>query len=641
MSMDLNYSRTTEFNASPETILKTEDGVTIESIENGPEGYVLVSHGNNGSPTFELNNAGTSSDVVGGNIGQVLYQQAPSDTTFTNAGPGVLSTTGTTPTFSTETNDTLKRIVTSTSDLDLEVQGSTKKIKLIGPSDAITDIQTKLKVDIANYTANSSPSFVMVTDATGNVNRDTVNGTGAVILRTSPSIINPTLTTATVTSTTGTKTNLQVTSTSATDTGITISNSLPDVLEIYKSSAGDHIINNSSTTRELIIQNNGTSVMSVNGPTNQIKFLTPIASTSPTSVLGLNGTNFLTSSSVTGTGSAVFNTSPTFITPTLGTASGTILNLSAGNNTALNVTATTNGNIVTINAPGTNAMLLFNATTNNNQSGAQFRTANNGSAYVFKNNVGDMVIDNVGGTNVHRYKVNSADALVLNSTTNVQFPGYTTPGFLSVNATGVISSQQAISGTTRPIYRKFTSGTSFSTNTGVKWIELIVIGGGGGGGAGSSNRGGGGGASGSIVKYFAAPGTYTYAIGTGGTAGTAGGNGGTGGNTTVSAPISITAGGGLGGTGSPGSDPGSGGIGDNGASTGPAGSSIVSGNAGDVGTVNHGGNGGFTAYFGGSGYATTGAGVAGINNGAGGSGGFNATDGGAGASGAILCVEYY
>lgn len=178
--------------------------------------------------------------------------------------------------------------------------------------------------------------------------------------------------------------------------------------------------------------------------------------------------------------------------------------------------------------------------------------------------------------------------------------------------------------------------------TGVRYIELELIGGGGGGGAnGSGGTGGGGGGGGAYLYANVAvtPGTaYDITIGAAGTAGNGGSNtsGGNGGNTTITiGATTYTAAGGSGGTrGSSGGTGGAGGAPTNGDSISATGVSGGSGTAAPAG-----GSGGYSAPF--SFYANTNsAGTTGENGpqyGAGGSGArASVNNGGAGATGVAI-----
>lgn len=193
----------------------------------------------------------------------------------------------------------------------------------------------------------------------------------------------------------------------------------------------------------------------------------------------------------------------------------------------------------------------------------------------------------------------------------------------------------------------FTSGSgTYTTPTGVKWIEVQLVGGGGGGGGGA---GGGNGGNGGNT-------TFSTLTGTGGTGGANGGNGG-GGQTASGGDVNITGGGG---------DSGQVGTAATACSGGGGGSSVFGGggaiqyaNAGQAAAANTGAGGGgggivvvgITQGGGGGGaggycsktiaspsatysYAVGAAGSAGTSSG-------NSAAGGAGAAGIIIVREYY
>ena len=160
------------------------------------------------------------------------------------------------------------------------------------------------------------------------------------------------------------------------------------------------------------------------------------------------------------------------------------------------------------------------------------------------------------------------------------------------------------------------SGTSYTTPSNCKSIYVECVGGGGGGGSSPQGNaggcGGGGGGASYTAKYFTVtPGTsYAYTIGGGGGASSSGGN-----TTFTVSGVTITAGGGAGGT--------TGGA-------GPAGWPGGAGGTGSGGDINVSGNGGQAApptYVSGSG-----GGAGGIGGG-GGQGLYYSTPGAAGNSG--------
>lgn len=206
-----------------------------------------------------------------------------------------------------------------------------------------------------------------------------------------------------------------------------------------------------------------------------------------------------------------------------------------------------------------------------------------------------------------------------------------------------------------------TSGSSHTTSPGCNTLlaRLQAAGGAGGGGAtgvGQGGQGGGGSAGGYAEKLYAvSPDTaYTYAIGTGGTAGTAGNNpGNAGGDTTFTDGVTtVTAFGGLGGTGMAagsttlhslgGASPAVSTNGDLNAGGMPGGSSTRS--SGTVGVSGIGGSCLFGA--GGNGLITQGTGNTATVGYGGGGGGGNCLNnggnvaGGAGANGVIVVYEF-
>lgn len=210
-------------------------------------------------------------------------------------------------------------------------------------------------------------------------------------------------------------------------------------------------------------------------------------------------------------------------------------------------------------------------------------------------------------------------------------------------------------------FQILTSGTAatYTTPAGINSILVDCYGGGAAGGGISVGVGGGaaagGGGSGSWArKYIPSPAaTYTYTVGAAGSPGTAGNNpGGNGGDTTFS---TITAGGGIGGTGQPSSSAGPGATGGNGG-TATGGDVNMKGGDGQSGVIppgiGIGGQGGnsILSSSGGRisasvGTSTAGNAATGLNNGCGGGGAsgqsVSATKaGGAGISGLIIVWEF-
>lgn len=229
--------------------------------------------------------------------------------------------------------------------------------------------------------------------------------------------------------------------------------------------------------------------------------------------------------------------------------------------------------------------------------------------------------------------------------TNNTFTGTTT-----VASTTIIGSTHAFS-IGKNVFVASTTGT-WNVPSGIKKIEIEVIGAGGGGGDSGSGTGGGGGGGAyckGIVDVSATT-TVFMSFGTAGAGGTGNGSGGTGGNTTFS--TFVTAGGGTGGTNS---SPGLKGVGGD-----CSGSSVVLGTFveiedfdGDDGLQITGGStdywvngrGGDNIYGqGGEAFSVIefggdASGKAGRGYGAGGSGGIGGDDGGAG-SGGMIIIRY-
>jgi hypothetical protein len=296
----------------------------------------------------------------------------------------------------------------------------------------------------------------------------------------------------------------------------------------------------------------------------------------------------------TGSGSAVFATSPTlssptFVTPTLGVATATSINK------------------VAITPPATSAIL----------------TLVDGSSLV----------------------TSGANSITLTSTaaTNVTLP---TSGTLVTTGT-LIAVRVLTSGT---IYTP-TAGTT------AIFVRLVGGGGGGGGATGAAtprtSAGGGGGSGSYAEKYFTGiSGTYGYTIGTAGAAGTATGNGGAGGSTTFTGPgsVTVTGPGGSGGIYLPSANTIATSLGGAGGLVSTLGDLNSTGNPGQNGirfstTVAMGGA-GASSRFGGGGNARNTAGIGnagtGYGSGGGGAASLNATGyaGGVGTVGVIIILEY-
>lgn len=274
------------------------------------------------------------------------------------------------------------------------------------------------------------------------------------------------------------------------------------------------------------------------------------------------------------------------------------------------------------------------------------------------------------------YPPTTTASQILYSSSNNVITGLATAnnGVLTTNGSGVpsisaLSGLGILSGLVKTVKTQVLTGTSgtYTPSTGMLYCTVYSQGGGGGGGGSAQSAtlcggGGGGGAGGLSVKTYTAAligATAAYVNGAAGAAGSAGANAGvTGGNSTFTptgAGAILTANGGVGGDGSPGSAinnfTGNGGLGGT-ASNGdlnipgmPGFSGLSVGQAGT--SQQRGGNGGSSQYgSGGIGSTSaTGAGGAAFGNGAGGGSGASAIAGtnragGPGTIGITYVIEY-
>jgi hypothetical protein len=187
----------------------------------------------------------------------------------------------------------------------------------------------------------------VATDGSFNLVSASITGTGSTVLQTSPTLITPTLGAASATSL-----NLSGTlnCTTATATGVVSGSKFRGEENAAGFSASYQKNSNSAGSASIAVFNNADSdlSLSITGTTSSNKATistdrpleiisdssitltgTVIAnSLSPSLPVSTNASKNLVSASVTGTGSTVLQTSPTLITPTLGAATGTSLQLS-------------------------------------------------------------------------------------------------------------------------------------------------------------------------------------------------------------------------------------------------------------------------------------------------------------------------
>ena len=351
--------------------------------------------------------------------------------------------------------------------------------------------------------------------------------------------------------------------------------------------------------------------------------ITPVVGGTPGYILYDNA-GFVGELANTGTGNNVLATSPTLVTPVLGAASGTSLDLTSATGLTLNgaILAKTNtllfAPVSFYIAPGSTATTI-SVTGASWASGVATLTF---SALTTKLPVG-MVIT-ITGMTPSGYNVSNV-VITASTTTSASYVLASNPGAFSVGGT-------------------FGNGTTYTPSSGAIIFDIVVCGGGGGGGGGvaiaaTSGGAGGGGAGSSARRYKITDlGAFaTISLGLGGSGGAAGATGSAGGLSTFtpangSIPAIQGAGGGYGYFGGVVSNTGGGGGGF--SLVGANGTLTAAGGGSQGGT-----NGGFAAIGTALLTAYTFFGVAGTGGGGGvasanGSGGGNAVSGGTNGGGA-------
>jgi hypothetical protein len=405
----------------------------------------------------------------------------------------------------------------------------------------------------------------------------------------------------------------------------------------------------------------GTAPFVVSSTTQVVNLYSSRAALADTVTTNANLTGVITSvgnatsiASQTGTGTKfVVDTSPTLVTPNLGTpstlvatnATGTAASLTAGQ--ATNIVGGLGGSIPYQTAANTTALLA------NGTAGQVLSSQGTTLAPQWVNaltnpmtTLGDIIYEN---------STPAPARLAGNTTATKNFLTQTGNGSISAAPTWstiATTDLPSIAGNTSvlkaPTFQKFTFGTSATYTTPTSpsplYLKVTLFGGGGGGGGGYASStgagGGGGGAGGTVILWISSPAsTYTYTVGAAVSSGSAGAAGGAGNNSTFSAGNTTAYGGSGGAAGTSATLAGAGAQNGGGITSFSGTYLVIPGSYGGPGTAQSsaaglGGTGG-NSFFPGAGAGGSGT------FGAGGPGGGGNSGGGAGGAGYLLVEEFY